>query len=207
MTILHSASSDVTELVLTAFRRAASESAAYRVLLQEHKIDSNSIADLEAFSARCPIINKQETFGRFSISQLAVPGAIDQAAHFLSSSGYGGSFSVGIETREQATAAARFVDDALDAAFRTKSRHTLAVNCLPMGVSISSNRMAIATVSVREDIAVSIIKELGLQYDQVLLLCDPLFLPCLLAHASTRDLVCHPAWTCRIAVPPQTLPW
>jgi len=159
--------------------------------LQEHKIDPESIRDLEAFSARCPTLNKQSTFGNSSIRELAVPGTIEQAAHVLPSSGYGGSFSFGIETRHRISGARAFVDTALDTAFQIKSKRTLAINCLPMGVSISSDCMAIATVSVREDIAVGVIEELGAQYDQVLLLCDPLFFPCLLAHASTRGVEWH----------------
>ena len=42
-----------------------------------------------------------------------------------------------------------------------RSHTTLAVNCLPMGVGFSSDRMTVATTSVREDMAVALIKAFG----------------------------------------------
>jgi phenylacetate-CoA ligase len=44
--------------------------------------------------------------------------------------------------------------------------------------------MAVATVSVREDMATAVIGALGPHFDQLLVIADPLFTPCLLAHAS-----------------------
>ena len=172
--------------VLAAFRRAAVESPAYRVLLREHSVNPDAITDLETFLRWCPVLNKQSTFGRFPIDDLAVPGTLDELANVLPSSGHGGHFSFGLETRAQSAAAAAFVDDALDTAFQVKSRRTLAVNCLPMGVGVSSACMAIATVSVREDVAVAVIERFGPHFDQVLLISDPLFLPRLLAYGATR---------------------
>jgi phenylacetate-CoA ligase len=104
----------------------------------------------------------------------------------LTSSGHGGRFSFGVITRRQLLGAGAFVDDAMDAAFQVKSRRTLAINCLPMGVNVPSERMTVARVSVRADMAVGLIKNFGSYYDQVLLISDPLFLPHLLAHAEAE---------------------
>jgi phenylacetate-CoA ligase len=174
------------ERVLAAFRRAVEQSRAYRVVLQEHGIDPSTIVDLDAFTRRCPVLSKRATFARFPIADLVVPDALDEMSGLLTSSGHGGVFTFGVETRGRMAGAAAFVDDALDAAYGVKAKRTLAINCLPMGVGISSDCMAVATVSVREDMAVAIVKAFGEHFEQVLLVCDPLFLPVLLGHGSAE---------------------
>ena len=102
----------------------------------------------------------------------------------LTSSGLGGFSFI----RRQMLGAGAFVDDAMAAAFQVKSRRTLAINCLPMGVNVPSERMTVARVSVRPDMAVGIIKNFGSYYDQVLVVSDPLFLPHLLTHAEAAGV-------------------
>ncbi len=177
-----------TERVLAAFRRAASESPAYRTLLAEQGVSAAEVVDLASFMHRAPLLNKDNTFGRFPMHELVTPGVVDQLSSVLTSSGHGGQFSFGIGTRRQAAGVASWFDDALDAAFQVKSRRTLAINCLPMGVGIASDCMAVATVSVREDMAVALVKAFGRYFDQVLIVSDPLFLPCLLAHAEAQGV-------------------
>jgi phenylacetate-CoA ligase len=151
-------------------------------------VAADAVSDLDTFVRVCPILNKDNTFGRFPVHELVTSGVLDSLGDVLTSSGHSGRFAFGVGTRAHATVAPSFVDDALDAAFRVKSRKTLAINCLPMGVGFSSGCMAIATVSVREDMAVALIKGLGHYFDQVLVVSDPLFLPCLLAHAEAQGL-------------------
>ena len=80
------------------------------------------------------------------------------------------------------------IDDALDAAFEVRTRPTLAVNCLPMGVTFASRCMTVATTSVREDMAAALIDAFGSAYAQVLLVADPLFLKRLTDHVGQRGL-------------------
>jgi phenylacetate-CoA ligase len=172
--------------VLDAFRRAAAGMPWYRTLLDEHGVCAGQIGDLATFSSRCPILTKANTFDRFPLQDLAATTAITDLAGVLTSSGHGGRFSFGLNTRSQSAAAARMIDIALDAAFQIESRSTLAINCLPMGVGFSSERMTVATTSVREDMAVALVKAFGACYDQLVLVADPLFMKRLLDYASAQ---------------------
>jgi phenylacetate-CoA ligase len=117
-----------------------------------------------------------------------VGGALVPLADVLTSSGHGGRFSFGVMSREQASASARFTDHAFDEAFSITSRKTLTINCLPMGVIVSSHIMTVATTSVREDMAVALIETFGHHYDQIVLVADPLFMKRLTDHAAERGL-------------------
>ena len=106
----------------------------------------------------------------------------------LTSSGHGGRFSFGLTTRKDAGESASFIDYALDRAFAVESRPTLAINCLPMGVTFSSRAMTVATVSVREDMAVALVRAFGGYYEQILLVMDPLFAKRLIDYAAAEGL-------------------
>jgi phenylacetate-CoA ligase len=188
-----------TDRVLAAFRRAATSSIAYQQLLQESGVSVDAITELAAFTERCPVLTKENTFGRFALSDLIAPGVSGEIAEVLTSSGHSGRFSFGVITRRQLLASGAFVDDAMDAAFQVKSRRTLAINCLPMGVNVPSERMTVARVSVRPDMAVGLIKSFGSHYDQVLVVSDPLFLPHLLTHAE-REAVEWPRYRVKVVV-------
>src|SRR4051812_15838641 len=118
--------------VIEAFR-AAARLPWYRSLLAEHHVDPDEIGDAAAFSRRGPILTKANTFDRFPLDQLART-PIASLAGVLTSSGHGGRFSFGLQTRAHARDGGKDIDAALDAAFAVASRTTLAVNCLPMGV-------------------------------------------------------------------------
>jgi phenylacetate-CoA ligase len=174
------------ERLLNAFRRAAAEMPWYRTLLDEHAVSVDQVVDIDSFSSCCPILTRRNTFDRFPLEQLAATTTLADLAGVLTSSGHGGRFSFGLQTRAQAAAGGRAIDQALDAAFQIGSRSTLAINCLPMGVGFASERMTVATTSVREDMAVALIQAFGASYDQILLVADPLFLKRLLDHADAQ---------------------
>jgi phenylacetate-CoA ligase len=69
----------------------------------------------------------------------------------LTSSGHGGRFSFGLSSRRQHAESAAMIDYSMDEAFGIATRRTLAINCLPMGVTFSSEAVTVATTSVRED--------------------------------------------------------
>ncbi len=177
-----------TERLLAAFQRAASVVPAYQRLLNESGIDPASIVDRASFAARCPILTKSNTFDRFPIGQLCAAGTMTDLADVLTSSGHGGRFSFGLSTRQQQAESADLIDLALDEAFQVKTRRTLAINCLPMGVIFSSRAMTVATTSVREDMAVALVKTFGQHYEQVLIVSDPLFVRRLLDYADEQGL-------------------
>jgi phenylacetate-CoA ligase len=171
------------QLLLTEFHRAAMYVPAYGVLLREHGVRAVDVHDVGTFSRVCPLLSKVNTFDRFALTELTVGGRLQDVGEVLTSSGHGGRFSFGVISRAEAAASASFVDAGLDAAFGVKSRKTLAINCLPMGVAVSSHCMTMATISVREDMAVALVKTFGADYDQIVLIGDPLFMKRLTDHA------------------------
>jgi phenylacetate-CoA ligase len=176
----------VVEQLLAEFRRAADHVPAYRTLLAESGVRAADVRDLATFSTLCPLLSKVNTFDRFSLAQMSVGGELHDVGEVLTSSGHGGRFSFGVISRAEAAASASFVDAALDAAFGVKSKTTLAINCLPMGVGVPSRCMTVATTSVREDMAVSLVKTFGGGYEQIVLISDPLFLKRLIDHAAEQ---------------------
>ena len=176
------------ERLHAAFQRAATSVPAYRRLLEEHGVDPATIVDYEAFTARCPILTKANTFDRFPIDQLCAEGAMRDLADVLTSSGHGGRFSFGLSTRRQQAEAPAMIDYALDDAFGISHRRTLVINCLPMGVGFSSASATVATTSVREDMATALVTTFGSHYDQIIIVTDPLFVRRLLDYARERGV-------------------
>jgi phenylacetate-CoA ligase len=172
--------------LLTEFRRAADQVPAYRTLLDERGVRVEQVRDVRSFSRLCPLLSRMNTFDRFPLAQLSVGGELLGVSDVLTSSGHGKRFSFGVISRAQAAANASFTDAALDGAFGVTSRATLAINCLPMGVVLSSHCMAVATTSVREDMVVAVVQEFGDHYEQIVLVADPLFMKRLADHAAEK---------------------
>lgn len=177
--------------VLDTFRRVVATMPWYRALLDERGVSPASVCDLASFAALCPRLDKRNTFQRFTVQQLAATTPVTELAGVLTSSGHGGRFSFGLTTRSQEAFGAEAIDGALDAAFGVRATPTLAINCLPMGVTFASRCMTVATTSVREDMAVALVETFGAAYAQVLLVADPLFLKRLVDHARARGLDWH----------------
>jgi phenylacetate-CoA ligase len=178
---------DADDRVLHAFQQAAGLPW-YRTLLDEHGVRPPDIVDVTGFIDRCPVLSKSNTFDRFPLHELAPRVSIPELASVLTSSGHGGRFSFGLTTRKDAGESASFIDYALDRAFAVASRPTLAINCLPMGVTFSSRAMTVATISVREDMAVALVRAFGGYYEQILLVMDPLFAKRLTDYAAAEGL-------------------
>jgi phenylacetate-CoA ligase len=174
--------------LLDTFRHVAARMPWYRALLSEAGVTPDQVQSLADFARLCPRLTKRNTFDRFALQELAADTPLTTLASVLTSSGHGGRFSFGLTTRAHADAGADAIDDALDAAFEVRSRPTLAVNCLPMGVTFGSRCMTVATTSVREDMAAALVDAFGPAYAQVLLVADPLFLKRLTDHADARGL-------------------
>jgi phenylacetate-CoA ligase len=175
-----------TDRLLAAFRRAAADMPWYRTLLREHGTRVDQVVDAASFAAHAPILDKRNTFDRFALDELAATTTVGEIESVLTSSGHGGRFSFGLNARGHAQAAARFIDDALDAAFQVGSRTTLTINCLPMGVGFQSERTTLATTSVREDMAIALVDGFAKYYEQIVLVADPLFMKRLTDYAAAR---------------------
>lgn len=176
--------------VLRSFRRAAKQSPAYRRLLAEAGADPARIRTAEEFVARCPILEKSNTFRRFPIDEL-IPRDVPlrSLASILTSSGHGsGGFALGLSTRAQMNATPWDIDLGLELAFDIDRRRTLLINCLPMGVTFQSNTVCVANVSVREDMACAIVEQAGGLFEQIILCGDPLFLKRLCDYSESRGI-------------------
>jgi phenylacetate-CoA ligase len=179
-------SRDVRDRLLAELRRAADRAPAYRTLLDEHQTRVDEVRDFGTFSSLCPLLSRSNTFERFPLAELSVGGQLRNVADVLTSSGHGGRFSFGVISRNEAAAGASFIDAAMDGAFGVRSRPTLLVNCLPMGVVLSSNCMTVATTSVREDMAIALVRTFGGAYEQIVLVGDPLFMKRLTDYAAEQ---------------------
>ncbi|MFN2289293.1 MAG: hypothetical protein ABR578_13265 [Chromatocurvus sp.] len=138
---------------------------------------------------RLPVLDKSDLFERFPISELLdrrlAPGDL---AGVLTSSGHGGSqFAFGLSTRSQLQGTAAAIDLGLQQAFGIDQASTLLVNCLPMGVVFTSNTVCVANVSVREDMALAILRQAGPLFEQAILCVDPVFCKRLLDYADKEN--------------------
>ncbi|MBE0548950.1 MAG: hypothetical protein IH627_15140 [Rubrivivax sp.] len=162
-----------------AIRVAASAarcSKAYRSLLQEHGLDPAAIGS-KTDLRRLPVLTKANTFERFDLGDLARPVSTKELADVLTSSGRGGkSFGFRLTARRQHEASWFDIDLGLQDVFNVDELPTLLVNCLPMGVVFRSRATTVANVSVREDMACSILRDVGPRFAQTLLCTDPLFI-------------------------------
>lgn len=167
---------------------AAQHSSAYRTLLWENDFRSSALRDPSVWE-RLPILTKQNTFGRFSLSELSRDVQAGDLADVLTSSGRGGrSFGFRLTARDQYEDAWFDIDLGLQDVFGVDDRSTLLINCLPMGVMFRSRAVAVANVSVREDMACSILRDVGAKFQQTVLCTDPLFIRPLLAEAQRVGL-------------------
>jgi len=174
--------------LLTEFRRATAEVPSYRALLKEAGVRADDVRDFASFCRLCPLLSKSNTFDRFPLDQLSIGGALRDIADVLTSSGHGGRFSFGVISKTQLSANADLMDRAFDDAFSVKSRKTLTINCLPMGVVFSSHCMTVATTSVREDMALALVDTFGHHYEQIVLCGDPLFMKRFTDYARERGV-------------------
>lgn len=181
---------EIQNQLLQAFRRAAEAVPAYREICLEQGVRTDHITDVESFSRLCPLLGRANTFDRFPIEHLCAGGEPGDLAQVLTSSGHGGSgrFSFGLTGRDQAASNEHFIDLSMDEAFQVKTRKTLTINCLPMGVVFSSHCMTVANTSVREDMAVGLIEAFGKHYDQIILVADPLFMKRLTDYALEKSV-------------------
>lgn len=170
------------------FQEAARRVPAYRTLLQEAGVDPARVGDLEGFHACVPVVTKSQTFGRFRVSDLCLDGELGCPAAITSSSGHGGQLSYGIYAGDAEAAESRMVDEGLDTLFGVRTRPTLLVNCLPMGVRVSTRLCTLAETSVRVDVAASVVAEFARHFRQTILVGDAAVLKRVLELGADRGL-------------------
>jgi len=170
---------NAAKLALEAFQRAAQRVPAYRTLLAEAGIQTPAITEVSHFS-QLPILEKSATFQRFEIAQLCLDGELGPLASVLTSSGHSGIFAFGLTSRGTMPTAAEWTDGLLDELFQVRSKPTLLINCLPMGVKVSTQACTLAETSVRPDMAVGLVRAFGQHYAQIILVGETGFIKHLL---------------------------
>ena len=163
------------QLALEAFKAAAQRVPAYRTLLSEARVDAADIVDLHTFRS-LPVLDKACTFQRFGLDELCLDGEIGELSSVLTSSGYSGMFAFGLNAAAEQAVLSDGIDDLLDYLFHIKSRKTLLINCLPMGVKVPTRACTLAETSVRPDMVVGLVKAFSRHYEQILLVGEAAFI-------------------------------
>lgn len=161
--------------VVRRFHEVARRVPFYAELLAARGVRPDAVPDLDAFLARCPVLEKGDLFGSVPLHLLCVDGRIGRPAGVLTSSGQGGHFALGLSSLRQARRAEAAIALGLQHAFQTDDRKSLLINALPMGVRFACTTVTVAETSVREDMVAALVKALGPYYEQVILVLDPLF--------------------------------
>lgn len=160
---------------LAAFHRAAASVPAYRTILQEAGIEAGKIQHVADFST-LPILDKAGTFQRFPIEELCRDGEVGRLGSVLTSSGHSGIFAFGLNDAATLPAMSGWIDDLLDLLFAVRSKRTLLINCLPMGVKVPTQACTLAETSVRPDMTVALVKSLGRHFSQIILVGEAAFI-------------------------------
>jgi phenylacetate-CoA ligase len=160
---------------LHAFHHAAKRVPAYRQFLVEAGVAPEEVTTYEQF-IQLPLLDKNNTFCRFPIEELCVDGELGQLGSVLTSSGQsGGAFAFGLNDSATQPAAVEWTDNVLDMVFSVRSRKSLLINCLPMGVKVNTNACTLAETSVRPDMAIALVKAFKNHYEQFIIVGDPGF--------------------------------
>lgn len=175
------------QAAIAAFHEAARRVPAYRALLAEAGVDPEAVRSAEDFR-RLPILDKASTFRRFPIEQLCLDGDTGDLAAVLTSSGHSGVFAFGLYGLEGLAATARGLDDLFDALFAVRSRRTLLINCLPMGVKVYTEACALGETSVRPDMACGLVEGFGHRFEQIVLIGETAFIKHVLELGCRRGI-------------------
>ena len=162
-------------LALEAFGNAAARVPAYQQILREAGVRAERIRNPTDFE-QLPVLEKSGTFQRFDLQDLCVDGFLGRPGTVITSSGHSGIFAFGVTDSDALEASVTWIDDSLDVLFAVRTRPTLLVNCLPMGVKVPSRACTLADTSVRPDMAVGLIKSFGRHFAQVIIVGEAAFL-------------------------------
>ena len=158
-----------------AFHRVAETVPFYARLLREVGVDPSAVTSISDFRAAVPLLDKR-IFATQEIADLCVGGDLGDVRGILTSSGFGASgFSFGVSTAANLAEMPKWIDGGLEYLFEVDEKKTLLINCLSMGVRVTSKAVAVAETSAREDVVCAIVRKFAARFDQILILGDPSF--------------------------------
>ncbi|MCP5060991.1 MAG: hypothetical protein GY936_00810, partial [Ignavibacteriae bacterium] len=120
--------------LIPAFKRAATKMPAYSKLLRGNGVNHEEIKTVEDFKKNIPIFNKNDFFADNPIDDLCIDKNVYSMKLAMSSSGFSGVYSFGINTRQNEKKIAFSIDTSLEYIFKISKQKTFLVNCVPMGV-------------------------------------------------------------------------
>lgn len=173
--------------LLKAFQRAARRVPAYKDILQKAGCQPEKVTSIEAFKGMVPLITKEDVFPKYSIQEICLDGSIDRIRSGMSSSGFSGVYSFGINTDENHRNAVKAIDTALDYIFDISKKKTLFINSLPMGVRVPTS-LPVADTSIRWDMALAIFRKFARCFEQIIILSDPHFLKKILEDGAEQGI-------------------
>jgi len=176
--------------VLTLFKNVADDVPAYASFLRDHGIDAPDIADFDRFNKRVPLIDKRNYLNKYPLAELCRQGKLETCDMIAVSSGSTGqpTFWPRFQT-DELTIARRF-EQVLYDSFRVDERRTLAVVCFALGTwvgglytaaccrHLAARGYPLTVIAPGNNKAetLRVVRELGAQFDQIVLLGYPPFL-------------------------------
>jgi len=175
--------------ILNLFHSVVATVPAYQAFLQEHSIDSDSIQTYSDFQS-LPLITKENYLKKHSLAELCRSGQLETCDLIAVSSGTSGKptfwprfFS------DELPIARRFEQVFLDS-FQSDIKRSLAVICFPMGtwvggvftasccrhLAAKGYPITLVTPGNNKNEILRVVRELGLAFEQVILLGYPPFL-------------------------------
>lgn len=167
--------------LLPCFRAASQNVPAYQKILKEKNVKPRLIKDEGTFRQLVPVIDK-EIFSLYPLRELCQKAMLEKAKIFSTSSGFSGKFSYSLTTAGELKNLSSLADFLLDYHFHTSAKKTMVISCLAMGVKVYTN-LALAEVSVRPDLVLALIDKLSNDFQQFILIGNPLFLKAVLEKA------------------------
>ena len=173
--------------LLKAFQRVASRMPAYADILKNAGCPPEKVSSIAAFKDSVPLICKEDIFPKYDIQDICMDGSVDRMRGAMSSSGFSGIFSFGINTLENQRNAVKAIDATLDYIFDISRKKTLFINSLAMGVGVPTS-LPVAGTGVRSDMALAILRKFSPVFEQIIIISDPHFLKKILEDGAEQGI-------------------
>jgi len=152
---------------ITQIKKIIRKWPAYRKFIENKGIRPEKLKDL----SELPVVDKQFISSAIHMIPLC------RVKNIIPSSGStGDDFSFGLFGDMDIKKNFFTIDAIFRNRFHTACKKTLLVNMLPGAISLHSATVSVASVGVRTDAAISVIKSFGSCFDQLILVGEPLFM-------------------------------
>ena len=172
------------------FQLTAGRVPAYKQFLSERGVNPDDIKTFQDFQKHVPIIDKKSYVlpHQDRIAELCVDGNLGHVGLVMTSSGYSGEPTYWLRSHEELDQVALSTLYGFKRYYKYHLRHTLVLNCLYIGIYIAGFRFAqavqriarhnttLANPGIDFDMALSVLKKLHRDYEQIVLSGFPPFI-------------------------------